>query len=62
MVRAGQFRVPLVVETAQVIETHAVALLLATGATAVYPYLAMQLSEEHKAGGAQNYCYTGPMV
>jgi len=46
MVRAGQFRVPLVVETAQVIETHAVALLLATGATAVYPYLAMQLSEE----------------
>lgn len=56
MVRGGHFRIPLIVETAQVIETHHVALLLAVGATAVRPYLAQQLAEEHGAGGARNYC------
>ncbi|HWX55934.1 MAG TPA: glutamate synthase large subunit [Verrucomicrobiae bacterium] len=58
MVRAGQFRVPLVVETGQVIETHSIALLLAAGATAVHPYLALQLCEEHKAGSAESYYQT----
>lgn len=56
MVDAGNFRVPLVVETAQAIETHHVALLLAVGATVVCPFLAMQLAEEHQANGAANYC------
>ncbi len=55
MVRGGHFRVPLVVETAQVIETHHVALLLAVGATAVRPFLAQQLAEDQIAGGARNY-------
>jgi glutamate synthase (ferredoxin) len=56
IVRGGHFRIPLIVETAQVIETHHVALLLAVGATAVRPYLAQQLAEEHGAGGSRNYC------
>ncbi len=55
MTRGGHFRVPLIVETAQVIETHHVALLLAVGATAVRPFLAQQLAEEHIAGGSRNY-------
>ncbi len=55
MVRGGYFRVPLIVETAQVIETHHVALLLAVGATAVRPFLAQQLAEDQVAGGASNY-------
>jgi glutamate synthase domain-containing protein 2/glutamate synthase domain-containing protein 1/glutamate synthase domain-containing protein 3 len=55
MVRGGHFRVPLIVETGQVIETHHVALLLAVGASAVQPFLAQQLAEEHAASGAANY-------
>jgi glutamate synthase (ferredoxin) len=56
IIRGGHFRIPLIVETAQVIETHHVALLLAVGATAVRPFLAQQLAEEQVAGGASNYC------
>jgi glutamate synthase (ferredoxin) len=55
MVLGGHFRIPLIVETAQVIETHHVALLLAVGATAVLPSLALQLAQEHTSGGARNY-------
>ena len=56
MVEAGSFRVPLVVETAQVVETHHVAMLLAVGATAVCPFLALQLAEQHQENGSANYC------
>src|SRR5258708_34342053 len=55
MLRGGHFRVPLVVETAQVIETHNDPLLLAVGETAVRPLLAQQLAEDQIAGGARNY-------
>ncbi|HSK46293.1 MAG TPA: glutamate synthase large subunit [Candidatus Binatia bacterium] len=55
MVLGGNFRIPIVVETAQVIETHHVALLVAAGATAVMPFLAQQLAEKKIAGGAANY-------
>jgi glutamate synthase domain-containing protein 2/glutamate synthase domain-containing protein 1/glutamate synthase domain-containing protein 3 len=55
IIRGGHFRIPLIVETAQVIETHHVALLLAVGATAVQPFLAQQLAEEQIVGGARNY-------
>jgi glutamate synthase domain-containing protein 2/glutamate synthase domain-containing protein 1/glutamate synthase domain-containing protein 3 len=55
MVRGGHFRVPLVVETGQVIETHHIALLLAVGASAVRPFLAQQLAEQQITGGARNY-------
>ena len=56
MVDAGKFRVPLLVETAQVVETHHVALLLAVGATAVSPFLALQMAEQHQASGGTGYC------
>ena len=43
--------VPLVVETAQVLETHHVAMLLAAGASAVVPYLAEEFAETEEEGG-----------
>ena len=55
MVRAGAHDVPLIVESGQVIETHHIALLIAVGASAVFPYLAMELSEDLKPGGAVSY-------
>ncbi|MBZ5523187.1 MAG: glutamate synthase large subunit [Acidobacteriia bacterium] len=55
MTEDGNHRVPLVVETAQVIDNHHIALLLATGVTAVHPYLALQLAGEHPRGSAANY-------
>ncbi len=61
MVDAGNFRIPLIVETAQALDTHHVALLLAVGASAVSPFLAMRLAEEQQPQGmavyaAANYC------
>jgi glutamate synthase domain-containing protein 2/glutamate synthase domain-containing protein 1/glutamate synthase domain-containing protein 3 len=55
LVRAGGCEIPIIVETGQVIETHHVALLVAVGANAVFPYLAMELSESLKVGGAVSY-------
>ena len=55
MVRAGACDATLIVESGQVIETHHIALLIATGAAAVLPYLALQFSEEMKPGGAAKY-------
>jgi glutamate synthase (ferredoxin) len=52
MVREGLWDVPLVVESAQVFDTHHVALLVATGASAVVPYLAEQFAESVEPGGA----------
>jgi len=54
MVLGGLADVPLVVESAQVFDTHHVALLIAAGATAVVPYLAEQFAESLEAEGAQN--------
>jgi glutamate synthase (ferredoxin) len=55
VIRAGGYRIPLVVESGQVIETHHVAMLIAVGASAVYPYLALELAANAEAGGAANY-------
>jgi glutamate synthase (ferredoxin) len=55
LVRAGACDVPLVVESGQIVETHHVALLIAVGAGAVLPYLALELSESLKSGGARRY-------
>jgi len=55
MALAGNFRIPLVVETAQVLDTHHVALLLAVGVTCVRPYLALQIASELHPDGAANY-------
>lgn len=52
---AGGFDSPFVVETGQAVETHHIALLVALGASAVFPYLAMELSESLKPGGTANY-------
>src|SRR6516165_5763714 len=53
MVRAGLWDVPLIVESAQVFDTHHVALLVAAGASAVVPYLADQFAESLEPGGAE---------
>ena len=53
MVREGLWDVPLVVESAQVFDTHHVALLVASGASAVFPYLADQFAEALEAGGSE---------
>jgi glutamate synthase domain-containing protein 2/glutamate synthase domain-containing protein 3 len=55
MVHADLCNVPLIVETGQAIETHHVALLIAAGASAVFPYLALELSEALEPGGAARY-------
>ena len=55
LVRAGAGSVPLIIETGQVIETHHLAMLIAAGASAVYPYLALELAEKLQAGGAARY-------
>ena len=55
MAGAGNSQVPLIVETAQALDTHHVAMLLAVGATAVCPFLALQMAEAKNAGGAANY-------
>jgi len=52
MVRDGLWDVPLIVESAQVFDTHHVALLVAAGASAVVPYLADQFAESLEMGGA----------
>jgi glutamate synthase (NADPH/NADH) large chain/glutamate synthase (ferredoxin) len=51
LVAQGLADVPVVVETAQVYETHHVAMLLAAGASAVVPYLAEEFAEQEEAGG-----------
>jgi len=53
MVREGLWDVPLIVESAQVFDTHHVALLVAAGASAVVPYLADQFAESLESGGAE---------
>jgi glutamate synthase (ferredoxin) len=55
LVRVGAFGVPVVVETGQVIETHHLAMLVAAGASAVFPYLAIELSENLTPGGGARY-------
>ena len=55
LVSAGGCDVPLIIETGQVIETHHLAMLIAAGASAVCPYLALELSENAQAEGAARY-------
>ncbi len=50
-VKQGLADVPLIVESAQVFETHHVAMLLAAGASAVAPYLAEEFAEREEPGG-----------
>src|ERR1700719_3350452 len=49
-VRQGYADMPLIVESAQVFDTHHVAMLLAAGASAVVPYLAEEFAEAEEPG------------
>ena len=53
MVREGLWDVPLIVESAQVFDTHHVAMLVAAGASAVVPYLADQFAEAIEPSGGE---------
>src|SRR6266403_1107162 len=53
MVREGLWDVPLIVESAQVFDTHHVALLVAAGASAVVPYLADEFAESLEPSGLE---------
>src|SRR5258705_13133951 len=53
MVREGLWDVPLIVESAQVFDTHHVALLVAAGASAVVPYLADEVAGFPEPGGSE---------
>jgi glutamate synthase (ferredoxin) len=55
IVQAGAWNVPLVIETGQVIDTHHIALLVAAGASAVFPYLALEQAAMLKPNGTTRY-------
>ncbi len=55
MTEAGAWDVPLIVETGQAIDTHHVALLVAAGASAVHPYLAMSMAARADVNGPTRY-------
>ncbi len=55
LVEAGAHDVPLIIETGQVIDIHHIALLVAAGASAVHPYLALEQAEELRPDGATSY-------
>ena len=55
LVESDAWQIPLIIETGQVIETHHLAMLIAVGASAVFPYLALEMSEGLKPGGAARY-------
>src|SRR6266446_1466321 len=55
MVEAGAQDIPLVIETGQVIDTHHVALLVAAGASAVFPYLALEQAASLRSDGVSRY-------
>ena len=55
MLEAGAQEIPLAIETGQAIDTHHVALMVAAGASAVFPYLALEQAASLKPGGADSY-------
>ena len=55
MMKAGCWNVPLVVETGQVIDTHHIALLIAAGASAVLPYVALEQAASLRPDGVAAY-------
>src|SRR5256886_796126 len=55
MVQAGACEIPLLIETGQVIDTHHMAMLIAAGASAVFPYLAFEQAQSLHADGTRRY-------
>jgi glutamate synthase (ferredoxin) len=52
---AGQWDVPVIVESGQVIDTHHIALLVAAGASGVFPYLALEQAGAIRPDGVARY-------
>ena len=55
LVDAGRCDVPLMVESGQVLDTHHVALLVAAGASGVFPYLALEQAVALRPEGVARY-------
>ncbi len=55
MTEAGAWNIPLIVETGQVVDTHHLALLVAAGASAVHPHLAMSMASRADVNGPARY-------
>jgi glutamate synthase domain-containing protein 2/glutamate synthase domain-containing protein 3 len=55
MTEAGAWNVPLIVETGQVVDTHHLALLVAAGASAVHPHLALSMAARADVNGPARY-------
>jgi glutamate synthase (ferredoxin) len=55
MTETGAWSVPLIVETGQVVDTHHVALLVAAGAGAVHPHLALSMAARVDVNGPARY-------
>ena len=55
LVEAGAWDIPLIVESGQVLDTHHVALLVAAGASGVYPYLALEQAVALRPDGVARY-------
>ena len=55
MTEACAWNVPLIVETGQVVDTHHLALLVAVGASAVHPHLAMSMASRAGVNGPSRY-------
>ena len=55
MEQAGGWRTPLIVETGEAFDTHHIALLVACGVAAVFPYLALSYAVQIAPDGAANY-------
>jgi glutamate synthase domain-containing protein 2/glutamate synthase domain-containing protein 1/glutamate synthase domain-containing protein 3 len=55
MVRGGCWNIPLIIETGQVVDTHHIALLIAAGASAVFPYAAMEQAANLRSDGVAAY-------
>lgn len=54
-IRQSGRNIPLLVETGQAFDAHHAALLVAVGAAAVYPYLALDLAGEMTTGGVASF-------
>jgi glutamate synthase domain-containing protein 2/glutamate synthase domain-containing protein 1/glutamate synthase domain-containing protein 3 len=55
LTHAGRWRVPIIVETGQVLDTHHVAMLVAAGASGVYPYLALEQASSLRPDGVARF-------
>ncbi len=55
LVEANAWDVPIIVESGQVIDTHHIALLVAAGASGVFPYLALEQAVALRPDGVARY-------